>query len=122
MSAHLYREALARGLGRAELVLVIADGALWIWNLAKDRFPDARQQLDLYHAEEHLWAVAHDLYGKGTPEAQAWVAPLLQQVRDDQTVAVIASLGELKPRLLEAQQKKVQEQIEYFEHNAHRMK
>jgi len=122
LSAHLYREALARGLGRAELVLVIADGALWIWNLAKDRFPDARQQLDLYHAEEHLWAVAHDLYGKGTPEAQAWVAPLLQQVRDDQTVAVIASLAELKPCLLEAQQKKVQEQIEYFEHNAHRMK
>jgi hypothetical protein len=78
--------------------------------------------LDLYHAEEHLWAVAHDLYGKGTPEAQAWVAPLLQQIRDDQTVAVIASLAELKSRLLEAQQKKVQTQIEYFEHNAHRMK
>lgn len=30
LSAQLYREALARGLGRAELVLVIADGALWI--------------------------------------------------------------------------------------------
>ena len=104
LSAQLYREALARGLGRAELVLVIADGALWIWNLAKDRFPDARQQLDLYPAEEHLWEVAHDLHGKGTPEAQAWVAPLLQQVRDDQTVAVIASLAELKPRLLEARQ------------------
>lgn len=122
LSAQLYREALARGLGQAQLVLVIADGALWIWNLAKDRFPDARQQLDLFHAEEHLWAVAHDLYGKGTPEAQAWVAPLLQQIRDDQTVTVIATLTELKPRLLEVQQKKVQTQIEYFEHNAHRMK
>jgi hypothetical protein len=42
LSAQLYREALARGLGQAQLVLVIADGALWIWNLAKDRFPDAR--------------------------------------------------------------------------------
>jgi hypothetical protein len=122
LSAQLYREALARGLGQAQLVLVIADGALWIWNLAKDRFPDARQRLDLFHAEEHLWAVAHDLYGHGTPQAQAWVAPLLQQVRDDQTVAVIATLTELKPRLLEAQQKKIQTQIEYFEHNAQRMK
>jgi hypothetical protein len=122
LSAQLYREALARGLGQAQLVLVIADGALWIWNLAKDRFPNARQRLDLFHAEEHLWAVAHDLYGHDTPEAVAWVKPLLQQVRDDQTLAVIASLGELKPRLLEAQQKKVQTQIEYFEHNAQRMK
>jgi hypothetical protein len=122
LSAQLYREALARGLGQAQLVLVIADGALWIWNLAKDRFPDARQRLDLFHAEEHLWEVAHDLYGHGTPQAQAWVAPLLQQVRDDQTVAVIATLSELKSRLLEAQQKKIQTQIEYFEHNAPRMK
>jgi hypothetical protein len=122
LSAQLYREAVARGLGQAQLVLVIADGALWIWNLAKDRFPHACQRLDLFHAEEHLWAVAHDLYGKGTPDAQAWVAPLLQQIRDDQTPAVIASLTELKPRLLEAQQKKVQTQIEYFEHNAARMK
>ena len=122
LSAQLYREAVARGVGQAQLVLVIADGALWIWNLAKDRFPQASQRLDLFHAEEHLWAVAHDLYGKGTPEAQAWVAPLLQQIRDDQTPAVIASLTQLQPQLLEAQQKKVQTQIEYFEHNTPRMK
>jgi len=118
----LYREALQRGLAQAQQVLVIADGAVWIWNLVKDRFPEARQQLDLWHAEEHLWAVAHDLYGRDTPEAQAWVKPLLQQVRSDQTASLIASLTELKPRLLEAQQKKLQTQIEYFEHNAHRMK
>ena len=122
LSAQLYREALDRGFGQAQLVLLIADGAVWIWNLAKDRFPDARQRLDLFHVEEHLWAVARDLYGQGTPEAQAWVTPLLQQVRDDQTVAVIACLAELKPRLLETQQKKIQTQIEYFEHNADRMK
>ena len=122
LTAQLYREAIQRGLGQARQVLVIADGAVWIWNLAKDRFPQARQQLDLWHAEEHLWAVAHDLYGRGTPEARTWVEPLLQQVRDDQTATVIATLAELKPRLQEAEQKKLQTQIEYFEHNAHRMK
>jgi hypothetical protein len=122
LTAQLYREAIQRGLGQARQVLIIADGAVWIWNLAKDRFPEARQQLDLWHAEEHLWAVAHDLYGRGTPEARTWVEPLLQQVRDDQTAAVIATLAELKPRLQEAEQKKLQTQIEYFEHNAHRMK
>jgi hypothetical protein len=122
LTAQLYREAIARGLGQAQRVLVIADGALWIWKLAKDRFPEADQQLDLYHAEEHLWAVANDLYGRGTPEALAWVTPLLQHIRDDQTCALIASLNELKPRLLQAQQEKLQTQIDYFENNAHRMK
>src|SRR5208283_5426106 len=38
-----------------------------------------------------------------------------------QTAAVIASLAELKPRLQAAQQEKLQTQIEYFEHNTHRM-
>ena len=122
LTAQLHREAIARGLGQAQQVLVIADGAVWIWNLVQDRFPEARQQLDLYHADEHLWAVAQELYGRGTPEARDWVAPLLQQIRDDQTTAVIATLGELKPRLRQAEQEKLQTQIEYFEHHAHRMK
>jgi len=122
LTAQLYREALHRGLAQAQQVLVIADGAVWIWNLARDRFPGARQQLDLWHADEHLWAVAQQLYGKGTPEAAAWVAPLLEQVRGDQTTTVIATLAELKPRLLAAQQKKLQTEIEYLEHNADRMK
>jgi hypothetical protein len=117
----LYHEAIVRGLGQAQRVLVIADGALWIWNLVQDRFPEAHQQLDLYHADEHLWAVAHELYGHNTPEARAWVAPLLQHIRNDQTTTVIASLAELKPRLLQAQQEKLQTQIDYFENNAHRM-
>jgi len=119
--AQLHREALVRGLGQARQVLVVADGAVWIWNLVQDRFPEASQRLDLYHADEHLWAVAHELYGHGTPEARAWVAPLLQQVRDDQTAAVITTLTQLKPRLLQAEQDKLQTQIDYFQNNAHRM-
>jgi hypothetical protein len=122
LTTQLHREAIARGLGQAQQVLAIADGAVWIWNIAQNRFPDARQRLDLYHAEEHLWAVANELYGKGTSEAAAWVAPLLQHVREDQTCATIASLKELKPRLEHVQQEKLQTQIEYFENNQHRMK
>ena len=118
----LYREALARGLGQAERVLVIADGAVWIWNLAQDRFPHAHQRLDLWHADEHLWSVAHDLYGRDSQEARAWVTPLLQQVREDHTLQVIQTLTDLKPRLEQAQQEKLQTEIDYLAHNAHRMK
>jgi hypothetical protein len=121
-TAQLHREAIQRGLGQAKQVLLVADGALWIWALAKDRFPQAIQQLDLWHAEEHLWEVAHDLHGRGTPEAAAWVKPLLQMIRQDQTPAVIATLAEIKPRLEAAQQEKLQEQITYFDHNKDRMK
>jgi|GEM_PF-444829 len=117
----LYREALERGLGQAQDVLVLADGAAWIWNAFQDRFPGARQRLDLWHAEEHLWAVANDLYGKSTPEARAFVAPLLQQLRADQPLQVIQSLTDLKPRLQSALSEKVQKQIEYFSDHKNRM-
>lgn len=38
----LYGEALARGLGQTQHVLVLADGAVWIWNALADRFPHAQ--------------------------------------------------------------------------------
>jgi hypothetical protein len=118
----LYYEARARGLARAQRVLVIADGALWIWNLFEDRFPDAVQRLDLYHANTYLWAVANELHGKGTARARQWVKPLLKQVRNDQVAQVLTQLEELKPRL-EAPTAKVAEQaIEYYQNNQKRMK
>jgi hypothetical protein len=117
----IYFEAIACGLGQAQEVLVLADGAVWIWNALKGRFPEARQRLDLYHGDEHLWAVAHDLYGQGTPEARTWVAPLLQALRQDKSPQIIGSLKELQPTLSQALQKKVQTQIEYFENNKNRM-
>jgi len=58
----LFAEAQRHGLAQAAKVLVVADEAAWIWNLTGDRFPQALQRLDYYHASEHLWAVAHALH------------------------------------------------------------
>ena len=98
----LYYEARARGLAQAQRVLVLADGAVWIWNLVEDRFKDALQRLDLFHANSYLWAVANELHGKASKEARQWVKPLLQQIRNDQVAKVITQLEELKPRLAQA--------------------
>lgn len=103
-------------------MLLIADGAVWIWNVGKDRFPGAVQRLDLFHARSYLWAVANELHGAGTAEARQWVKPLLQQVRKDQTPAVITELKELLPTLTAAQAKKVNPTVEYYTHPLDRMK
>ena len=55
----LYAETLQRGLQEAQTILILADGAVWIWNLAEDRFPGAVQRVDLHHVQEHLWNLAH---------------------------------------------------------------
>lgn len=50
----IYDEAIRRGMVCSEKIVVIADGAPWIWNLADLHFPDAVQIIDLYHVREHV--------------------------------------------------------------------
>lgn len=66
------REATRRGFGQAGRRVVIGDGALWIWNLADEHFPDAIQIVDLYHAKGHLWDVAKAIFSAGSDLAEQW--------------------------------------------------
>lgn len=122
MIQQLHAEAMRRGLGQAERVLVIADGAVWIWNAAKDRFSEAVQRLDLFHANSYLWAVANQLFGENKLEARRWIKPLLRQLRKDKVARVIESLNELIPQLTEPQANATKKAVEYFGNNKERMK
>lgn len=116
-----HAEAIRHGPGRAVRVLGVADGAVWIWNLAQDRFPEAVQRLDLYHAKEHLWAVAAALHGEGTPEARAWIKPLEEQMEAGAAPKMISQLEELLPTLEGQTREKVQKEVNYFQNHAARM-
>lgn len=122
----LYAEALQRGLLTAETVLIIADGAIWIWNLAEDRFKGAKQRVDLHHVQEHLWDLAAELHGKGTLEAQTWVRPYLQWLerRTDGALDVINSLEELHKNIAEFSKKEreaIARELAYFQEHKNRM-
>ena len=52
--AAVQAEARRRGLAQAYKVYVVIDGAVWLWNLAKDRFSQADLLLDFYHASQSL--------------------------------------------------------------------
>lgn len=121
----LYAEALQRGLTKATSVLVLADGAVWIWNLAQNRFKDATHRVDYYHVCEHLWTVAHDLYGQ-TPQARQWVLPMLRWLkrRKDGALDVINALEQIRgdlEKLSATQQKTLDREIGYFEGHKNRM-
>ncbi len=122
----IYAEALQRGLLQAETVLVLGDGAAWIWNLAADTFKNAGQRLDLYHAKEHLWALAGELYGQGSPQADAWVRPHLRWLdqRNDGAMDVIRSLDDLQRKLNtfdQKQKKALAREIAYLTEHKERM-
>jgi len=118
LKEQLWAEAMRHGLGRAHEVLIIADGAAWIWNLAGDRFAGARQRVDFYHVSQHLWAVAHALHPDNQAAAKAWVEPMLEKLKRDAGCEVITDLEQLKSRLEGTTREQVEKEVNYLE--AHR--
>lgn len=58
----LWALAVQHHLPTARNRSVVADGALWIWEVAEDVCPDGTQVVDWFHAVEHLSEAAHALY------------------------------------------------------------
>ena len=114
LRTQIFAEAQRHGLGQAAEVLIVADGAVWIWNLAEDRFRGARQRLDYYHASEHLWAVARALHGKDEAAAREWVEPLLKKLRKGRALPVIENLRGVLKRLRGRVRAEVEKQTNYL--------
>ena len=118
--AAVQAEARRRGLGRAQVVYLVMDGAVWLWDLADDRLASALKTLDFHHARDHLWTVAHLLHGEGTPEARAWVQPLLKSLRGGREARVVRRLEQLleAPAVRPlAQQVELEREVRYFQNH-----
>lgn len=116
------REAQRRGVGRAAQVVVIGDGAAWIWELARVNFPQAICILDLYHALERLHALGNGLYGPATPWAQRVQHLWTEQLKHDQIGAVIAAARRRLADLGPPPDDTLEKQIAFFEHHQDKMR
>jgi hypothetical protein len=71
-----WRGAVADGGGHEAVlrrVLVLGDGARWIWEEVAASFGGERVEVvDWYHASQHLWTLAKALHGEGTAAATTW--------------------------------------------------
>jgi hypothetical protein len=121
LKEQLWAEAMRHGLGRANEVLIVADGAAWIWNLAGDRFAGARQRVDFYHVSQHLWAVAHALHPDEEAAAKAWVQPMLDKLKQDASCEVITELEQLQSRLEGAAREQVETEVNYLQTHRNRL-
>lgn len=120
----LYAEAVRRGVRKAETVLILGDGAVWIWNLADSQFKGAKQRVDLFHVKEHLWELAAELHGKGTPEAEKWVRPYLRWLdrRKNGALDVIDDLQKARCEAISPDKKEVLDrELGYMKRHCERM-
>lgn len=119
--ARIRAEAFRRGLGRAQKVVFLGDGAAWIWELARMNFPDAIQILDLFHALVHLHILCEGLYGPGSSAAVRMEHQWAELFKQDKVLAVIAA-ARARLKLMGAQpDDTLEKQIAYFENHQHRM-
>lgn len=120
LGRRLHWEALRGGLGRAQDILVLADGSAWIWNVASDRWPGARELLDFYHGGEHLWEVGRAVVKGDEVKTKAWVEPRLHGMRHGQEQKVLKELAALKVSR-GPERETVEKQQNYFAGQAGRM-
>jgi hypothetical protein len=120
-AARLSTEATRRGFQRATTVIVLGDGAPWIWHLAETHFPDAVHIVDLYHAREHVEAVGRRAFGSGSEAGKAWVAARRDELDDGDVDIIIAEIRKLPASSDLKVQDELRKEAEYFETNKLRM-
>lgn len=93
----VWREGERRGWWQAGEIIILGDGAKWITTLTEELRGGlgARvvQILDLRHAEEHLWAVAHACLSEA--ERVRWVQGPLEELRAGQVDTVVVAVQSL---------------------------
>ena len=116
----LRREALRRGMGSVDQIVLLVDGALALEKMGHDYFPQAVQIVDNYHAIEHLEKLIEALLGKADLRRFArrrrhWRKLLLA----DGVERIIRRAR--KEALGTSREEAVEAQLGYFAHNVERM-
>ena len=113
-------EGIRRGAGHVRQLTILGDGAAWIWNIATDKFPEATQIVDLFHAREHLYDLARLLEFMLLDRTDEWLTARMEDL-DYGDIDGICRAARLFP--LEGIKKgQLDTALGYFENNAPRMR
>jgi len=117
----IYAEALRRESHKANKVVVLGDGALWIRGIAEMHFPQALQIVDLYHAREHVSDLCKLLF---KDKEKQIIHHRIRWWTDLDAGRVEKIAGEAKLKLPEDLKAKelAEKQIAYLENNKERMR
>ena len=103
-------------------LVLTGDGGTWIWNYVerlRQLGVEVVEILDIYHAREHLWEVAHAVLGTGV-RAHQWGQEMATVLKEKGPDPVLQALQALRPRG-HNQKETVRKAIDYFTVNLARM-
>lgn len=89
----IFQEVSLRARGdRAAEVIVLADGARWLWGMVEDLLPHAVQILDFSHVKQYLWEAGKLIYGEGSAFLTPWVKEQETCLLEDKVEQVLTRL------------------------------
>jgi hypothetical protein len=113
-------EGIRRGADHVRQLTILGDGAAWIWGIAAAKFPEATQVVDLFHAREHLHAIARSLEFMLGDRKDEWLAARLEDL-DYGDIDGICQAARVFP-LEGIKKNELDTALGYFENNAPRMR
>jgi hypothetical protein len=116
----VHAEAHRRGADHIRQLVVLGDGAPWIWNLATAILPEATPIVDIYHAREHLHDLASQLAPALGDEQPAWRDARIADLDAGSIETLVAEAHRIP--LPEPEARERDKALAYFKTNAHRMR
>ena len=115
-------EATKRGFGpdTTKTVQIIVDGAHGLKHQLEALFPNAIFTLDVCHAVERLWSLAHHFHKEGSAELRAWVDELKELLYGGRAAELLERLRDYLRQVprhgpgTKARRKALETQIGYF--------
>ena len=96
----VWAKAWQHGADLAKQLVILGDGSVWIWNMAKRLFPDAIHIVDAYHAASYLGKIAAEAFGEGTPLAITWFKYHKALLLDGHLTELIHACRTIRPKAL----------------------
>jgi hypothetical protein len=107
-------------LGPNTMVVIVGDGAEWIWKRAT-WFIRRCEILDFWHAMEYAWDFARLRFGEGSTQADQWIRQIGIDLKAGKVEQVIARLRRLRPKSPQLRAR-LDSLIHYYSENAGRMR
>ncbi len=113
----IYTEAVRRGLNQAKTIIVLTDGQRYNHTIVQTHFPEAIHIVDLFHAYEHLTAIAQLLWGQPAKAPKRW-----RDLLDEGDISgLLRKAGRQLPASAKSK-KAMLKQLRYFQNNALHMR
>ena len=117
----LWASGEAYGANRAAEVVIVGDGAAWIWDLVRTYYPQAVEILDWSHAVGRLHQVRRAVWGEDEPAGWAWAEGATAALWAGEVAGVLQACEALAQRG-GAGAEEAAKAVRYFERHSQRIR